>query len=50
MHLLLALDLFEAFPLLGMPKPLLCDLSLLIVFMCVEEALSYKKSHHADPG
>src|SRR5271170_3805654 len=30
----LAFDLFEAFPLLGMPKPLLCDLSLLIAFMC----------------
>jgi hypothetical protein len=27
----LAFDLFEAFPLLGMPKPLLCDLSLLIL-------------------
>lgn len=27
-------DLFKAFPLLGMPKLLLCDLSLLIAFMC----------------
>jgi hypothetical protein len=30
----LAFDLFEAFPFLGMPKPLLCGLPLLIAIMC----------------
>jgi hypothetical protein len=49
-YLPLAFDLFEAFPLLGIPKPLFCDLSLLTAFMCVEEALFYQKQHHADPG
>ena len=48
-YLPLAFDLFEAFPLLGMPKPLLCDLSFLTAFVCAEDALSYKKPSSCRP-
>jgi hypothetical protein len=44
----LTFDLLKAFPLLGMPKPLLCDLSLLIAFMCRRGLFPTKRPHHAD--
>jgi hypothetical protein len=44
----LALDLFDAFPFLGMPKPLLCDLSPPHSIHVSKRLLSYEKSHHAD--